>query len=42
LQNMAAIPALSERERQIIDGLIKGQSTRTNGTSVAHKLRLAK
>ena len=25
----AAIPALSERERQIIDGLVKGQSNKT-------------
>jgi hypothetical protein len=42
LPTMAAIPALSERERQTIDGLIKGQSMRMNGTSVAHRLRQAK
>jgi DNA-binding NarL/FixJ family response regulator len=29
LQTAAAIPSLSERERQIIDGLIKGQSNKT-------------
>ena len=28
LPTMAAIPALSERERQIIDGLIKGESNK--------------
>ena len=29
LQTAAVIPSLSERERQIIDGLIKGQSNKT-------------
>ena len=29
LPTTAAIPALSERERQIIDGLIKGESNKT-------------